>query len=85
MAARHPESRFAMMFNQRANPLPQDLKQLAELLRNFAGYILGGVPLIAPGAGGIHNARLANAMQLSAWTNADIDLTVSTTMPTRHT
>lgn len=74
-----------MMFNQRANPLPQDLKQLAELLRNFTGYILGGVPLIAPGAGGIHNARLANAMQLSAWTNADIDLTVSTTMPTRHT
>lgn len=44
------------------------------ILRNFAAAILRGEPLIAPAAEGIHSVELANAILLSSWTGAPVDL-----------
>ncbi|WP_350257456.1 Gfo/Idh/MocA family oxidoreductase [Scrofimicrobium sp. R131] len=49
-------------------------EQHCQVLSNFAAAILDGAPLIAQGREGIRGVRLANAMQLSAWTDRDIDL-----------
>ena len=49
-------------------------EQHALVLDNFGLNILEGTPLIAPGRQGIDSVRLANAMHLSAWTGADIDM-----------
>ncbi|MFT0762664.1 Gfo/Idh/MocA family oxidoreductase [Actinomyces sp. F1_1611] len=49
-------------------------EQHCQVLSNFAAAILDGAPLIAHGREGIRGVRLANAMQLSAWTDRDIDL-----------
>lgn len=49
--------------------------QHATVLQNFAGNVLDGTPLIAPGADGINGVRLANAMHLSAWTGEEVDMT----------
>ena len=49
-------------------------EQHSLLLDNFGQHILDGTPLIAPAAEGLTSVRLANAMQLSAWTGQDIDL-----------
>lgn len=49
-------------------------EQHALVLDNFGLNILEGTPLIAPGRQGIDSVRLANAMHLSAWTGADIEM-----------
>ncbi len=43
-------------------------------MRNFAGAILRGEPLIAPAAEGIRSVELANAILLSSGTDAAVDL-----------
>ncbi|NLA29131.1 MAG: Gfo/Idh/MocA family oxidoreductase [Propionibacterium sp.] len=49
-------------------------EQHSILLENFGAHILNGTPLIAPAAEGLISVRMANAMQLSAWTGEDIDM-----------
>jgi predicted dehydrogenase len=46
--------------------------QHAGMLENFAGNILDGTPLIAPGVEGINSVRLANAIHLSSWTRREV-------------
>ncbi|NND68601.1 MAG: Gfo/Idh/MocA family oxidoreductase [Halioglobus sp.] len=48
--------------------------QHATVLANFAGAILRGEPLIAPAAEGLDSLGLANAMLLSTWEDARIEL-----------
>jgi predicted dehydrogenase len=48
--------------------------QHAGVLENFAANILDGTPLIAPGSDGINGVRLANAIHLSSWTDAEVPL-----------
>jgi predicted dehydrogenase len=50
--------------------------QHKEILRNFVAAIETGEPLIAPAAEGIHSVELANAMLLSAWTDATVELPI---------
>lgn len=52
-------------------------QQHAAVLTNFAANILDGTPLIAPGADGINNVRLANAMHLSAFLGREVDIDFS--------
>lgn len=49
-------------------------EQHCTVLTNFADAIIDGTPLVADGREGINGVRLANAMQLSAWTGRDIDM-----------
>ncbi|MEA4824496.1 MAG: Gfo/Idh/MocA family oxidoreductase [Clostridiaceae bacterium] len=46
----------------------------AEILKNFAGAVLRGEKLLAPGVEGIRGLTLSNAMHLSAWTDRTIDI-----------
>ena len=48
--------------------------QHSGVLENFAANILDGTPLIAPGSDGINGVRLANAIHLSSWTDAEVSL-----------
>lgn len=48
--------------------------QHASVLENFAGAILDGTPLLAPGTDGIRGVRLANAIHLSSWTGTEVPL-----------
>jgi predicted dehydrogenase len=48
--------------------------QHSGVLENFAQNILQDVPLIAPGADGIHGVRLANAIHLSSWLGREVGL-----------
>ncbi len=50
--------------------------QHVEILKNFADAILDGAPLIAPAQEGIHSVELANAMLLSTWDDAPIQLPI---------
>ena len=44
------------------------------ILNNFADSIINGTPLLAPGEEGIRGLTVSNAMHLSAWTNAWVDI-----------
>lgn len=56
-------------------PLPKDEgSQHIGILANFAGAILRGEKLIAPGEEGIHGLTISNAMHYSTWTNDWVDL-----------
>ncbi|MFO7635914.1 MAG: Gfo/Idh/MocA family oxidoreductase [Clostridia bacterium] len=46
------------------------------ITRNFVQAILKGEKLIAPGTEGIHSLTLSNAMLLSSWTDAWVDLPI---------
>jgi predicted dehydrogenase len=48
--------------------------QHAKVFENFAGNILDGTPLLAPGSDGILGVRLANAIHLSAWTGKEVSM-----------
>ncbi len=48
--------------------------QHSTVLENFAQAVEQGTPLVAPGRDGINGVRLANAMQLSAWTGEKVDM-----------
>jgi predicted dehydrogenase len=48
--------------------------QHASVLENFAQHILNGTPLIADAHEGRNGVLLANAMQLSAWLDEDVDM-----------
>ena len=48
--------------------------QHCDVLANFAGQILEGAAPMAPGADGIPGVRLANAIQLSAWTGQEVSI-----------
>lgn len=48
--------------------------QHAGVLENFAQAVLGGEPLLAPGADGIAGVRLANAIHLSSWLGREVPL-----------
>lgn len=52
-------------------------QQHAAVLTNFAAHVLDGTPLIAPGSDGINGVRLANAMHLSAFLGAEVDIDFS--------
>ena len=49
-------------------------EQHCNVLKNFAGAVLDGEELIAPGGDGIHGVRLANGIHLSAWTGEEVSL-----------
>ena len=46
------------------------------MIENFANAILHGEPLIAPAEEGIHQLHLSNAMMLSSFTGAAVDLPI---------
>ena len=48
--------------------------QHAGVLRAFTGKILHGTPLIAEGKEGIHGLTLSNAMHLSSWLKAPVEI-----------
>ena len=48
--------------------------QHAGILNNFANAVLGLEPLYAPASDGIKGVTLADAMLLSAWTDADVEI-----------
>ena len=48
--------------------------QHIEILQNFTNAILKGEKLLSPAEEGIHSVELANAILLSAWKDATIDL-----------
>ncbi len=49
-------------------------QQHSDILKNFADAVLNDAPLVAKGRDGINGVRLANAMQLSAWTGQPVDM-----------
>ena len=48
--------------------------QHIDILKNFTDAILDGATLLSPAAEGINSVELANAVLLSAWTHAPVDL-----------
>ena len=61
------EQPFARLASNTAEvPFENAVLPHAVLLQNFVNAILGGEPLIAPGAEGIHSLELANAMVFSS-------------------
>lgn len=48
--------------------------QHANIINDFIDSIINHTPLLSPGTDGINSLRLANAMYLSEWTDAVIDL-----------
>jgi predicted dehydrogenase len=73
--SRSAESGFAVPPNsETAFPIASHGDQHSGILNNFAGAILDGAPLIAPGAEGIHSVELANAMLYSTFTGETIRL-----------
>ena len=48
----------------------------AKVLRDFAGHILEGTPMVARGQDGINGVMIANAIQLSSWLGQPVDLPV---------
>jgi predicted dehydrogenase len=48
----------------------------AEITRNWLSAIENGTPLLAPGLEGINSLELANAMVLSEWLGAPVDLPI---------
>ena len=57
-------------------PLSGHGGQHNEVLQNFVDAILQGKPLIAPAAEGIHSVELANAMLLSSFSGATLQLPI---------
>ncbi|WP_211316776.1 Gfo/Idh/MocA family protein [Oceanobacillus arenosus] len=51
-------------------------KQHIAILENFAGNILDGTELVAPGSDGIHGVALANAIHLSSWLGKEVELPI---------
>ena len=51
-----------------------DNPQHAGIMRNFAGHILRGEPLIAQGKEGINALVMSNAMHLSSWLDKTIEI-----------
>jgi predicted dehydrogenase len=45
-----------------------------DILKNFTDAILDGATLLSPAAEGIYSVELANAVLLSAWTSAPVEL-----------
>ena len=54
--------------------LPDRLPENIDNTRNFVNAILRGDPLVAPGVEGLNSIELSNAMQLSTWLGATIEL-----------
>ena len=54
--------------------LCEQLLRHAGVIRAFADHILTGAPMIADGREGLCSLMLANAMLLSTWENATINL-----------
>ncbi len=50
--------------------------QHCEVLENFASAVLFDTPLLAPGQEGIKGVQIANAIHLSSWLNAEVDVPV---------
>ena len=57
-------------------PVTGDNSQHTGILRNWIDAIRKGTPLLAPGQEGIYGLELSNAMHLSSWTDAWVDLPV---------
>jgi Predicted dehydrogenases and related proteins len=66
---------FASIANEK---IEFDIKNTGEehkgILKNFTNHILNGEELLAPGYEGINGLSISNAMMLSTWKNATIDL-----------
>jgi predicted dehydrogenase len=58
--------------------------QHMEILNNFSAAITEGAPLIAPAPEGIHSVELANAMLLSTWQKATVDLPIDGALYSRE-
>ncbi len=50
--------------------------QHTEILQNFVNSILDGATLLSPAVEGLNSVELANAMLLSAWTDATVSLPI---------
>lgn len=55
-------------------PFPDATVPHAIVMQNFVDAILDGIPLLAPGAEGMHSVELANAMLYSSLQNRTVDL-----------
>ncbi len=55
-------------------------EQHVGILKNFASAILSGGKLLAPGQEGINGLQLGNAILLSSWTDAWVDIPVNETL-----
>jgi predicted dehydrogenase len=58
-------------------PLQQRGEQHLGIMKNFAGAILDGEPLIAPAAEGIHSVELGNAILFSSLEGKTLDMPMS--------
>jgi len=56
--------------------IPDRGSQHIGVLKNFTDAILDGTPLIVDGAAGIRSLELANAMILSTWKDATVELPI---------
>jgi len=65
-------------------PISDHGMQHIGILRNFAGAILKGAPLIAPAEEGIHSVELANAMLYSTFTGKTVELPLDGAAYERH-
>ncbi len=57
-------------------PLPDALAENSGNVREFVSAIREGTPLTSPGEEGLNSLELANAMQLSSWLDATVDVPV---------
>ena len=55
-------------------PVKGSGEQHAGIIKNFAGAVLHGTPLLAPGEEGINGLTVSNAIHLSAWTGKTVDV-----------
>lgn len=56
--------------------VPDTLPDNTDNVRDFVRAILNGTPLTAPGQEGLDSIELSNAMQLSTWLDATVDVPV---------
>jgi predicted dehydrogenase len=57
-------------------PVTEENTQHAGILKNFTEAILNGIPLLAPGIEGINSLSISNAIYLSTFTDAWVELPV---------
>lgn len=71
---RAPKCEQTVFTNEELCGLMGENSQHAGILNNFANAVLGLEPLYAPASDGLKGVVLANAMLLSAWTDADVEI-----------
>ena len=57
-----------------SHELPSNLPDNSANTQNFVDAILKGTPLVSPGLEGLNSVELSNAMQLSTWIGATVEI-----------